>query len=230
MPSNTTSSIISASQFQEYTTRWAQLLENPGTELAQAFQDGQGLLKSVNFPILAIAQLVSAVGARRIKARFMLQSSDANGAPFFAVALYATDDEGLRLSSYYVSTAPDGEALDLGLPNEEVADSLAQYWIAKWAAVSAVTPELFTVPYGEGALRGYTFELMDFLKPFKQLKSIDDQKMCVHFGLHEYYSPNLLTDSDKLTQTFGLILQITPGTGGVANRLYDVSMPCPKTC
>ncbi len=210
--------IITQEQFDEYTKKWLEVVENPdSTELQQSFltPDGKHLIKSVSFPIKQIALLVSTVGVAYIKARFLIKPDEkADGKLHFSLALFATDFEDKRLSSYYVAedyhtdtlapNPPDAPA-PTNVHEKEVANVLAQQWLRLWADTSQVVPQLFDIGYGY--LRGYNFEASEFMASFFQLNRLGDEKIQLYFGLHEYYRP-ASDGRDTLVQTVGALLKL----------------------
>lgn len=142
-----------------------------------------------------------------------------------------------------------------------VPDALATSWLFNWyLAAMTVTAggklpsALFNGAYG--FLRGYSFDLEDFLAPLRKLSAFllienPDSPVAVKLGLHEYSyaSPN---GGDIDTKTLGLIVQYPTGSfqgkdknatadssfattnvsdSGIDDPLYyDMSSPCPPSC
>jgi len=245
----------------------------------------KGIKQNINFvkfSALQIAQLVSTVGASNIKARFLIIRDNKTdlypaGYPHFALALFATDNLNGRLSAYYVSsfywllqdaaepTQTEGEVLDspTGLPSEftsgQLPDALATYWQQNWSPPGEdpdAKQDMFDSTYGY--LRGYTFELNDFVMPLASIpanKSIDTASpIRINFGLHQYYPAT--TDVQELNSTFGLMVSYTsnlkfkaaglekhamaaelatsanPDSNPAADVdvFYDLANPCPPKC
>lgn len=266
--------IISQQQFDEYAANWVAASSDPaGGELARSFQlpDSRQLLALVSFPILQIARLVSTVGVAHIKVRFLIKTDETTKQPHFTLALFATDALDARISSYYLAdeywkpasphVAPlhnDEHApirrrdLSATPAKTEVPEVLARYWLRAWAAVKQATPALFATPYGP--LRGYTFELNDFILPLRQVTRLSEGKLLVDFDLHEYYRAKSLSaasaktsaltnepaqnesqrtepQDDELVKTFGLMLRLEASQEQAGDgAVYDISAPCPPTC
>ena len=166
--------IIGAEEANHYAAEWLALIDRTdAAELHQALRgvDGQQV-GFVSFPVQRIVELVSAGGVRRIEAKFLLKP-DAAGQPRVTLGLFATDSENNRVSSVYLaneySTALAAPAPALAAqpkngpssPNE-VANVLVNHWLQNWTA-NAATPAMFATPYG--TLRGYSFEVGDFMSP-----------------------------------------------------------------
>lgn len=82
-------------------------------------------------------------------------------------------------------------------------------------------------------MRGYTFEMSDFLAPIFRVPAFGQQEIRIYFGLHEYYrtAPD---GTDGLAQTFSLAVRLwNPPTSGMegapgsSEPIYDMSHPVP---
>jgi hypothetical protein len=218
-------SIVNPQQFDAGEKLWLQTVAEPSA-LQHAFRSGPAneLLLYAGFSIEQIAQLVSTVGATHINARFLVLAGSTS-TPVFTLALYASNSLKTRLSAYYVGASGSSAGAEPGI---QVPHALAKSWIDRWAGVkeTSVTPALFATQYGP--LRGYTFQIDDFLDTLFDLTTLDGSNVLrANFGLHESYG----TD-DTLQQTFGLILRTytTAGTPTSTRPLYDMTMPCPPIC
>jgi hypothetical protein len=220
MTNNSPTGIINQETFDEYANNWLTVVGN-NAELQQSFQSPDGSkLTSVSFSMEQIQQLVSVVGAHYIMSRFLVASDGSK----FTLTLFATDAERNKLSSFYIAgNAPQAP----GLPGEEVPDVLAEGWLNNWTNANAVTNDMFTSSVAGAPLKGYTFEINDFLALFYDLPTIKGENLLVHFGLHEYYKST--EEGDKLTQTFGLVLRMSGGESS-SDPYYDMSSPCPPIC
>jgi len=210
-------------------------------------------LPYVSLPIAQAVRLISTVGVQAIKARFLLVPQP-DKTERFTLALSAADGLGARASSFYLADnifprpakpvaplrATDLElklAATEPLPSaaKQVAHALAKSWLEAWGKVGratgpAVTPALFATAYGP--LRGYTFEMADFLAPIFRVPAFGQQEIRIYFGLHEYYrtAPD---GTDGLAQTFSLAVRLwNPPTGkndpiGSSEPIYDMSQPSP---
>ncbi|GAC1369687.1 MAG: hypothetical protein NVSMB30_07750 [Hymenobacter sp.] len=226
-------SIISQEQFDRYASEWLSLSSDPvGTELTHCFElpSEKARLLALSFPVMQMVELVSAVGVRSIKARFLVVR-DLDNQPHFSVALFATDAQDTRLTAYYLAERywqPGGEqAASLRM---EIANVLARHWAANWANAGRypLAPSLFASGYGP--LRGYNFDIIDFMKPLLPLQALGDQRLLLDLGLHTYFRPG--PRGDAPVATFGLMLRLT-GSGvqtAGADPSYDVAQPCPPTC
>ena len=248
-PSPIPAGIITQGQFDEYAANWlAASSAAEGTELAQSFQLGknQPLLASLSFPALQIARLVSTVGAAHIKARFLIIRDEKTRQPHFTLALFATDALDARISSYYLAeqywlpaprapqAAPHDAApaarlrpVSTAATRHEVPDVLARYWLRLWAELTAVTPALFATSYGP--LRGYTFDVAEFLTPLRQLANFGREQLVLEFDLHEYYRPE--PQGEVLAHTFGLVLRLESlKAQGGDGPFVNMASPCPPSC
>ena len=220
--------LLSQDEFNQYSADWLSLVsqtDSPG--LPASFQTEAGTLVTyVSFPIKRVVELVSAVGAKQIKARFVLIAD--GGQKKFSLVLYAADDtqkaEG-RKSAYYLAEPSWTAAPDPQL-GEAVPNNLAAVWLESWNNAPAVTSAMFATP--DGPLEGYNFDLKDFLKPLFTDQPYNNQEIRLWLGLHSYYSA---TNLDSLTQTFGLVVRRydpVPAVGKGDDELYyDLSTPCP---
>ncbi|MBF9141093.1 hypothetical protein [Hymenobacter properus] len=228
---STPSGFLTQEEFTQYAANWLNLVsqaESPA--LPGSFEAEAGArVAYVSFPIMRVAELVSAVGAKQIKARFVLIPD--GGQQKFSLVLFAADDtqqpEG-RKSAYYLaqpwwtqSTAP--------VLGEPVPDNLATLWVDSWKGASAVTTDMFATP--AGPLEGYNFDLKDFVKPLFTDQAYGQQEIRLWLGLHTYYSP---TNLNSPTQTFGLVARrfdptqaVQQGQPVTDESFYDLSTPCP---
>ncbi|SFQ58464.1 hypothetical protein [Hymenobacter arizonensis] len=236
-----TSGIISQHEFEQYAAEWTRLTHSAnGAELQEVFQASKNkLIQGVDFPLTDVIQLLSTVGAHHIKARFIINNDSSAAKPYFTLALLATDRLGARLSSYYsTNELVEKEITDADGMN--VADILARKWLQQWAALKKVSPALFDTTYGP--LRGYTFDLKDFMKPLSELKKaspaqLEQASLRISFGLHEFYR-STGPDTDAKVHSFGLVVHLANlGNANPAGAnleefspFYDVSAPCPPTC
>ncbi len=232
--------ILGQSLFDQYAANWLAIISKPdAAALQQSFvvADDQPLLAGVSFPMERMAQLVGTVGAVTIKARFVIMPPVAGGRPLFSVALFAADSLGARLSSYYVPdqflTGPlvvaQGSAGATMVHRNQIANSLGQRWARNWRDVRDVEPEFFASHYGP--LRGYTFELGEFMAPFFRLDDLDGVSLRLSFVLHDYYQPSP-TGDDVLAYTFALVLRLDRGEKLLddGDPLMDTAQPCPPHC
>ena len=260
--------IITQAEFDTYSNDWINVVTNDDAdELAKCFrlEGADQNINCVYFSAMQIAHLVSTVGAQHIKARFLVVR-DADNDPHFALALFASDDLNGRLSAYYMSqpywllsSPPSQPGEPTPVPPLNVfssvllPDALAAFWLSNWSPDGPdprATQDMFNSTYGY--LRGYTFEMDDFLNPFTQIKAgvkIEDaDPFRVNFGLHTYYPIN----SQELDSTFGLMvsyvnyakraqalkakIDMVPGTPQTDNDpddlevFYDLATPCPPKC
>lgn len=260
-PSASIAGILSQQLFDQYSTAWVELINQPSEELqllgcfTHADSAGIHLITGLGFSTEKITQLVSTIGAVRIKARFiLLPALNQPGGQQFSLALFATDSLDTRVSSYYVPevTYTDTATFiaptrpgQLAVHKNQVHYVLAERWRQNWAARQSQTDsseslhDLFETHYGP--LRGYTYELSEFIVLFQLLKALNDGSMLrISFVLHDYYQPDPTTSGDELTNTFALVLQIQR-SGLKADGCYDDymdgddpitnnGMPCPPMC
>jgi hypothetical protein len=215
--------IISPDQFNQYTENWLTVAGNPDDPaLEQSFLNGDTRVAYVSFPIERIVWLLSAVGVRQIKARFLLVPDEND--LHFSIALFATDDEGTQLSAYHVADPFWSTAATPPLLGGPIPTSLADIWMANWQNLEqAVTADLFIANQAEGTLQGYNFKVQDFVKLLSG-QSFEDQAVRIDLGLHEYYPAQ--ASGDTSTKTFGLMLRLaTPGQD--SPTYYDMATPCP---
>ena len=224
-----TSSLLSEGDYTQYAAGWKEFAGLSGASLTQVFlgPDGKRIV-ALSFPLERIKWLVSAVGVRQIKARFLLIPS-AEGERFNLV-LFATDATGYRLSAYYLpdpyftasTNAPQG-GLDEPIPLDLAAD-----WEKNWYGAEDIKADMF-ISYKDASheavtLEGYNFEIKDFVSTLFGSSPVPGQHISLALGLHEYHAPTAASEAD-LTQTFGLVLQAP--AGGQATSAYDMAFPCP---
>ncbi len=232
--------ILSQEQFDRYAANWLEVIYNTdGHTLHESFLGlNQEKVNAITFPLQSIVELVSVVGVHHIKARFLIQPDEVTGTPHFTMALFAADELGKRLSSYYVA-----DAHWLGAPaapapllaptatapstvGHQIANVLAHKWAQGWVNAQRVETAMFDNAYGP--LNGYTFEMGDFMAPMFKLTSLDDaSKLQVNFCLHEFSRPTL--GGDQRAMTFGLTVQVvTKSFFGIEwGDIFDISKPCP---
>ncbi|AMJ66789.1 hypothetical protein [Hymenobacter sp. PAMC 26628] len=218
-------SILTPEQFEQYSAEWLKIANDAeGDALAQCFAaPGHGRRTCASLPIQQLVWLVSTVGVVFVRTRFLaIAPSDGHPARF-ALALFATDAAGKRLSAYYLA---DAEEAASALHATQVPHDLVKAWLQNWTAAPAVTPVLFATAYGP--LQGYTFDVGDFLEPLFAAQPFGDQTLRISFGLHEYYPVE-----GPLAQTFGLVLRLHDPKkleGGSDDPFFDMSKPCPPYC
>ncbi|UOQ96779.1 hypothetical protein MUN81_16210 [Hymenobacter sp. 5317J-9] len=227
--STTAEGTLAPALFDEYAAQWHSKISDLGNpDVTNYFANGTGgRLTYLTFSIQRVAELVSAVGVKYIKARFVLMPDASSGQYRFSLVLFAADQEDRRLTAYYLPDAPQDAPPTVGEP---LPGGLAGLWQAAWAEASPLTSAMFTTSYG--VLKGYNFDLKDFLTPlFTNDQPYDKQQVRVGMGLHSYITPD-----DQYTQTFGLMVRRFDPTGqessgklqSVADfEFFDLSTPCP---
>ena len=233
MPETTTSCILNKEEYTQYAAEWKAIAETGGQGLTDAFLTPEGSrLMALAFSQECIQWLVSAVGVRQIKARFLLRPGP-KGARF-SLTLIATDESGYQLSAYYlpepyVTASTSEPVFDMPIPSD-----LAALWLANWKSAGDITPAMFatfTTEHKSASLEGYNFDIKDFVSALFGNQSELGQNISLGLGLHEYHSPTATSEQD-LTQTFGLVLQ-APAAGlgarsaGDASADFDMAAPCP---
>jgi hypothetical protein len=238
------SGLISQQLFDQYSANWVEVINQPNAKVLQdSFLQEGAIITGVGFSTTQIARLVATVGAVHIKARFLIQQSQPGIQPQFALAFFATDSLDARVSSYYVSekvytdktafVAPS-QPHQLTIHKKQLHHVLAERWRQQWADLTQVLPEYFATHYGP--LRGYTFELNEFIALFLLLETLGDEMLEAHFVLHDYYQPDPSTSGDQLANTFALALQLrrTDSKDQYLRQgddpIMDTAMPCPPTC
>jgi hypothetical protein len=243
--STSISGLINQQLFNTYSANWIRVINDSDPKILQnSFKLGDDAITGCGFSTTRIGQLVATVGATHIKVRFIVQPPAPGTEPKFSLALFATDALDARISSYYVPEVlyTDTEAFvcpsQPGLPavhKNQLHYVLAERWRQNWVDKSTedIETDDFTTSYGP--LRGYTYELQEFMALFLQLEALEDAMLKIHFVLHDYYRPDLITSIDTLAYTFALALRLqhNPGTKYYAtddDLIMDNAMPCPPTC
>lgn len=223
-----TPSLLTPQQFEQYAAEWQKIASGAeGRALEQYFTaPGHGRRTYASLPVQHLVWLVSTVGIAYVRTRFLAIAHDDHPTRF-ALALFATDAEGKRLSAYYLADVEDDGSTLQQLPATQVPHDLVKTWLHNWAAAPAITPALFATAHGP--LQGYTFEMGDFLEPLFTAQPFGDQTLRISFGLHEYYPAE-----GPLTQTFGLVLRLHDPKkldgDGSGDPFFDMSSPCPPKC
>jgi hypothetical protein len=250
MPTTTIPGILSQALFVQYAARWLEAVENPDpTTLQRAFEtivlDPVGQPKrrrAVSFSVGQLVQLVSVVGAVRLKASFVLvPEAGPDSTARFTLVLAAYNALEARVSSYYLAETYDlpAEEAELTVRADEPATLalgavpavLGREWTRNWRQAPQVLPTQFAGNYGY--LRGYTFELSDLVAPLAGVQSTNAGHLVLHFGLHAYYRPDPAA-GDSLVQVFGLLLQLREADkgndGGGGDPGFNMGAPCPPSC
>ena len=234
---------ISQQDFADYAAAWATFIANASAdEVQRLFQpDAKQVQLRVSFDLPdTIIPLLSTVNIAQVKIRFVLLPT----APRFGLVVYAANTEGGRVSAYFLGTAQWEElepqltacANVAGSPTPAldglVPFNLIKTWLCNWGwAVSGqqLSPAMFATSYGP--LRGYTFELSDFLDPLFQTQAPKVSAVRANFGLKSYY-PAFPEQPAQPTSTFGLVLRLySPGGSNLGGESggpsYDMSKPSP---
>lgn len=243
---HTPAELISQQLFDTSTARWAEITNQPdAAALKGVFLDHGQLVTGVGFSMTQIAQLVATVGAAYIKVRFLIKPADLLGAAQFSLALFATDLLGARVSSYYkpqkVYTGASAFACPSqpGIPTvhkNQLHYVLAERWRQNWAATGDSDMKLDYFDSHYGPLRGYTYELNEFVALFLLLEKLEDASLQVHFVLHDYYRFDPKTSTDTLAKTFALALRLKRKkedgdmVDDIDDPILDNGAPCPPTC
>ncbi|MGY3089051.1 hypothetical protein ACVWYF_002091 [Hymenobacter sp. UYAg731] len=241
-PTATTSYILSQGDYDQYTTAWQAFAgQAGGTPLTDAFfKPDSTRVQALSFPLGRIQELVSAVGVRQIRARFVLMPGSAGSQ--FNLVLFATDATGYRLSAYclpdqyYTTSALEAKVLETKAPedklDEPIPQDLTSIWEGKWQNAAEITADMFTTYTAAPAheptvLEGYNFKIKDFVTMLFGA----GPDISLGFGLHEYHSQKANSEADW-TRTFGLVLQ-NPAAGndarsvGAAQLDFDMAAPSP---
>ena len=244
-PSANPVGIISPAEYDQYAANWQVAARDPaGAVLAQSFMlNKKDVLASLNFTALQIARLVSTVGAATIKARFLI-IYDARAQPRFTIALFASDAQDKRVSSYYLAdtywlpkpppvasrlTAKAGPARQThvrALARYDVPNVLTARWLSAWAAVSRVSTEFFATSYGP--LRGYSYGVEEFVSLLRDVSTLDGENITLEFDLHDYYQSD--PEGEVLAHTFGLLLWTAAGKMEGGAEGVNMAHPCPPFC
>ena len=201
-------------------------------------------LPAVYFPVMQIVELVSAVGVKNIRARFVVLRDDKQQLRF-SVALYAAAADGTVLSSYYLANrywsktdAPPSPraasalvrpaGLGRSVSKNVIPKALASYWVDNWTSSRYATkPDLFTSA-GQ-PMQGYNFSVSDFLDPLRGLNDFNNQLLAMNFCLHTFLGFNGKVDAP--VASLGLLLQTTNSSpkdeAGAEDELYDMAHPNP---
>lgn len=219
--------IIDQHQFDKYAAAWSRHVSQH-QDLTSVFQQADGSqLRAVRFSFETLEHLLSTVGARRVKAQFLLKEDKESEEKRFTLALYAVDATDGRISAYYLAhyleplpPAKDPVKVDLqddSAVSAQIPNALVHTWLNNWKAASPVTAAMFNSSYGP--LTGYTFDMGDFLNSFFYANPFKGKELLVLFGLHQHYPA--FPDCYALKQTFGLVLRIHQLAGDSAKPIAD---------
>ncbi|OGX90364.1 hypothetical protein [Hymenobacter coccineus] len=149
------SSILTPEQFEQYSAEWLKIASaTEGPAPAQCFAaPGHGRRTHASLPIQQLVWLASTLGIVAVRTQFLAIAHQGHPARF-ALALFATDAAGTRLSAYYLAEAEEAPAAAenaLAAPPlrtahqkaAQVPHDLVKTWLHNWAAAPAVTPALF---------------------------------------------------------------------------------------
>jgi hypothetical protein len=222
----TSDGILIPDLFNEYAAQWLnKISEQDNPDLPGYFQDKSGdRMSYLQFPIQRVIELVSAVGVRYVKARFVLLPGATPNEYLFSLVLFAADEDHRQLTAYYLPDAAAGQGA--GVPNEPVPSGLSDVWKAAWQDASPLTTAMFSTSYGP--LEGYNFDVKDFLAPlFIGSDPYATQQVRLLLGLRGYVDP-----AGTPTQTFGLVVRLADANAGAKvqagnDGYYDMSTPCP---
>ncbi|QKG54328.1 hypothetical protein [Hymenobacter sp. BRD67] len=218
---------ITQQEFNTYSAAWSEAISS-GHNLPEIFQrTGQARLTYVKFSLQTIVWLLSTVGARSVKAQFLLKPDADLKQSHFTLALYATDALNGRISAYYL--ADNQTSSDQPPFNDQIPHDLVKAWLQNWTAAKQVTPAMFASSYGP--MEGYSFDIADFMDPLFAARTYDNKEMHIGFGLHEHYPAS----GTELKQTFGLVIRIYKTTQTAARvqddpsdePFFDLSHPFP---
>jgi hypothetical protein len=223
--------LLDQHQFDTCAAAWSHHVSRH-EDLTSVFQQPDGSpMRALCFSFEALLYLLSTVGARRIKAQFLLKEDEESGTKHFSVALYATDASDGRISAYYSTqylSAPgpatshynlkdaDGAPASAG---QQIPNALVQNWVTNWKNAPLITAAMFSSTYGP--LTGYTFEIDDFLDSFFYANKFKDKDLVLIFGLHKHYPA--FPDCYAVKQTFGLVLRIRKLTADTTTPSPDFS-------
>ena len=244
-PSANPAGIISPAEYEQYAANWLVAARDPaGAVLAQSFMlNKKDVLVSLNFTALQIARLVSTVGAATIKARFLIMYDD-KAQPHFTIALFASDAQDKRVSSYYLADkywlpklphVASSLMAKPGPPRQERVRAFARYdmpdvlttrWLTAWGGVTRVATEFFATSYGP--LRGYSYGVEEFVSLLRDVSSLDGENILLEFDLHDYYQS--APEGEVLTHTFGLLLWTESGKMEGGAEGVNMGNPCPPVC
>lgn len=236
--------VLNPNDFKAGTDLWDSICKAGGADLTNCLlaPGTTTRLEGLTFPVMQIAELVSAVGVQTIRARFVVLH-DANNNLRFSVAMYTAGANDTVLSSYYLArrywlpqassvsayVRPAPLRLNQDAPKHALPKALADYWVASWADAKRypTSPALFTSA-GQ-PLYGYNFALSDLMDPLRGLNDFNNQVLTMTFGLHTFLNFNGKVDAP--VATLGLMLQIAnlsdKDEAAVGNDAFDVGMPCP---
>jgi hypothetical protein len=234
--------VLNPTEFKAGIALWDTVCRASGADLTNCLlaSGNSGRLEGLTFSVMQIAELVSAVGAQSIRARFVVLRDEGNN-PRFSVAMYAAGANDVVLSSYYLArrywlpeagtayVRPAALRLKRDAPKHALPKGLAEYWVASWADAERYPTSSALFTSAGQPLHGYNFALSDLMDPLRGLNAFNNQVLTMTFGLHTALNFNGKIDAP--VATLGLMLRIASLTdkdvedgGGDA---FDVGMPSP---
>ena len=266
--------ILDQDLFNQYSARWIEVINRRDPEeLKDIFKEDDVQLTGLGFSTTQIARLVGTIGAAHIKARFIVQPNTPGTSAQFSIALFATDSLNARVSSYYVpeklytdtlAFTPPKSPGQLTVHKNQLHHVLAERWRKNWTDLVVpqsegdepgnqpgtdlltIKPEYFDTHYGP--MRGYTYEINEFVALFLLLDSLKSIWLKIYFVLHDFYQPDPLTSGDQLAETFALALQVkrpiippinedddveddnAENDDPMDDPILDMGVPCPPSC
>jgi hypothetical protein len=220
--------LLNQHQFDKYAAAWSRYVSHHH-DLTAIFQQPDGSpLQALSFSFDALQYLLSTVGARRIKAQFLLKEDEVSAENLFTLALYATDALDGRISAYYLAQylpapAKDADAAsktdlaDTDSLGGQIPNELVHTWLNNWKEAPLATAAMFGSTYGP--LTGYSFAIDDFLDSFFYANKFKEKELVVLFGLHQHFPA--FPDCYTMKQTFGLVLRIHQLNAGMPTSGTD---------
>lgn len=236
------SGVLTPTEYTAAVNLWQTIRDANGADLVNCLLDPatNARLACLTFPVMQIAELVSAVGVQSIRARYVVLRDEKNR-PHFSVAMYAVGANDTVLSSYYLAERywkPKLSAASVRLaplrvnrdaPKHALPKALADYWVANWADAKRYPTSSALFTSAGQQMRGYNFAVSDLMDPLRGLNDFNNQVLAMVLGLHTVLHFDGTVDAPLAT--LGLMLQMgrlsdkDEATGD--DEIFDVGMPSP---
>jgi len=184
--------------------------------------------------------IVSHVGVHQWLVRFGY-SNDGMSQPGFCIILSGIDALGVGITPHYRLTDPFNDIT--WQYNTMVPNTLASQWETSWKNLNDVSvqniPQSYCqMPAPYGSLRGYNFDVDDFLNLLDENPHENTSDLEVYFTMvdHAEEAENP-TDQPTLDGKVGVMVALGQPMGNqngniatLISSFYDISAPCPPTC
>lgn len=226
--------MISKNSFGSHAFAWQQFYIY---DLNNCFSLSNEKISCISFSILGVRKLISSPGVIKVKAKFALAGLKER---IFNIILFGTDNLEVGMSTYFIDTPCLSDNFKELYNNEPTIDKhgtrtekMGKDWTDNWSQLmDAVKPNPFTT--NTGSLKGYTYDMKNFLDVLCHDRDVADDTLCIHLALHGQYHHGG-TASHDVSFTFGMVMNghenvIDSYRYTDMNELNSLTAPCAPTC